>query len=310
MSTTRRKFSFAATAAMLMPRVARAAATPIPLITTITGDTRAACEGAIRDGADFVAVRIVVTRDGVLIVAADNELSLTTDIAQRDEFAKRRATKRIDASPQSGWFAEDFSLAELKTLGSIPTAKSRQPAGPHGGILTLDEVIDLARTGCIRQARVIGIYARLLHPTYFSRLGLALEPRVANTIRSTGYDSPAAAMFVESTEESALKILTTLTRVRRVRNVSADSDLTLASLRLVRASAQSLSIREIGLERHPNLVTEAHSVGLSLLLDSDTSDRHRLETLCRTKPDSIISPYTLLATKARNAASARWRSEA
>ncbi len=286
---------------MLAPSVSNAAVTPLPLIATITGDARAACDSAIRDGADFIAVSIVVTQDGTLIVAAGNELSTTTDIAHRSDFAARRTIKHIGSAPQSGWFAEDFSLAELKTLGPLLPGKPKPGTASGGGILTLKDVIDLARAGCIRSARVIGIYARLFRPAYFSSLGLDLEPRIANTIRANGYDSPVAAMYVESAEAPALKTLAAQTRVRRVQSVGVDSNLTLDSLRTIRANAQILSVNEYVFEERPSLVGEAHSVGLLLHVVSDTRDQHRLEGLCRAKPDAIRSTYTSLALKARNA---------
>jgi len=139
---------------------------------------------AIRQGADFIEPDLVATKDGVLVARHENEISGTTDVASHPEFANRRTTKTIDGVPMTGWFTEDFTLAELKTL----RAKERIPAiRPNNTrfdglypIPTLAEVIALVKRES-RNGRRIGIYPETKHPTYFAREGRRLDGRPINT---------------------------------------------------------------------------------------------------------------------------------
>jgi glycerophosphoryl diester phosphodiesterase len=139
---------------------------------------------AIRQGADFIEPDLVATRDGVLVARHENEISGTTDVASRPEFANRRTTKTIDGVPLTGWFTEDFTLAELKTL----RAKERIPAIRPGNtrfdglytVPTLAEVIALVKRES-RNGRRIGIYPETKHPTYFAREGRRLDGTPINT---------------------------------------------------------------------------------------------------------------------------------
>lgn len=139
---------------------------------------------AIRQGADFIEPDLVATRDGVLVARHENEISGTTDVASHPEFASRRTTKTIDGIPLTGWFTEDFTLAELKTL----RAKERIPAIRPGNtrfdglytVPTLAEVIALVKRES-RNGRRIGIYPETKHPTYFAREGRRLDGTPINT---------------------------------------------------------------------------------------------------------------------------------
>lgn len=139
---------------------------------------------AIRQGADFIEPDLVATRDGVLVARHENEISGTTDVASHPEFANRRTTKTIDGIPLTGWFTEDFTLAELKTL----RAKERIPAIRPGNtrfdglytVPTLAEVIALVKRES-RNGRRIGIYPETKHPTYFAREGRRLDGTPINT---------------------------------------------------------------------------------------------------------------------------------
>jgi glycerophosphoryl diester phosphodiesterase len=194
-----------------------------------------AYEAAIHDGADFIAANLAVSKDGSLVALHDHELSTATDVAARPEFAERRRNLVVDGADRSGWFAEDFTLAELKslTLGA-PGAKRRPRAGQDSGrsILTFEEIIAIARAGSVRSARVVGVHATMLHTAYFAGLDLAIEPRLASAIRVGGYNSPAAAMFVASAETEALATIGHLIRARRVlRLEAAGPSRTMASIR-------------------------------------------------------------------------------
>src|SRR5829696_2447093 len=167
--------------------------------------TLASYELAIELGADFIEPDVVATRDGVLVARHENEISGTTDVATRPEFANRQKTKVIDGTALTGWFTEDFTLAELKTLRAIERIPQFRPANTaFNGLYqvpTLQEVIDLAK----REG--VGIYPETKHPTYFDSIGLSLEEPLVRTLRANGLDRPHASVFVQSFEVSNLQEL-------------------------------------------------------------------------------------------------------
>ena len=162
--------------------------------------TLAAYELGARQGADYIEPDLVATRDGELVARHENEISGTTDVADHPEFADRRTTKEIDGNAHDGWFTEDFTLAELKTLRArerIPDVRPENTA--YDGrfeIPTLQEVLELAaRLG-------VGIYPETKHPTYHRSLGLALEPRLVAALE--GAEVP---VFIQSFEPGSLREL-------------------------------------------------------------------------------------------------------
>ncbi|WP_293367760.1 glycerophosphodiester phosphodiesterase [Nevskia sp.] len=179
--------------------------------------TLAAYELAIDLGADFIEPDLVPTRDGVLVARHENEISMTTDVASRPEFAGRRTTKIVDGISLSGWFTEDFTLAELKTLRAIERIPQlRQRNTLYDGrypVPTLQEVIDLQRRKSRETGRSIGIYPETKHPTYFDGIGLSMEEPLAALLRRNGLDRSDAPVFVQSFEVANLKDLRRLTRV-------------------------------------------------------------------------------------------------
>jgi glycerophosphoryl diester phosphodiesterase len=173
--------------------------------------TLASYELGARMGADYVEPDLVSTKDGVLVARHENEISGTTDVADHPEFASRRTTKVIDDVPLTGWFTEDFTLAELKTLRAkerIPDIRPRNTL--YDGrfqVPTLQEVIDLTRDLSRELGRPIGIYPETKHPTYFRTIGLPLEEPLVRTLRRNGLDRRNAKVFVQSFEVSNLKAL-------------------------------------------------------------------------------------------------------
>jgi glycerophosphoryl diester phosphodiesterase len=160
--------------------------------------TLAAYELAIELGADFIEPDVVATRDGRLVARHENEISGTTDVAARPEFAARRAVKEIDGREKDGWFTEDFTLAELRTLRArerLPELRGTAFDGRFG-IPTLDEVIALAA------AAGVGVYPETKHPTYFASIGLALEPPLLTALE--GFGGP---VFIQSFEAGNLRAL-------------------------------------------------------------------------------------------------------
>jgi len=140
----------------------------------------ASYELAARMGADFIEPDLVSTKDHVLVTRHENEISGTTDVASRPEFASRRTTKTIDGVPVTGWFTEDFTLAEIKTLRAverIPAVRQRNTL--YNGLFevpTLDEVLRLRERLSRELRREIGVYPETKHPSHFASIGLRLEP--------------------------------------------------------------------------------------------------------------------------------------
>ncbi len=179
--------------------------------------TLAAYALAIDQGADYIEPDLVATRDGVLVARHENEISGTTDVADRPEFADRRATKIIDGVPITGWFTEDFTLAELKTLRAVERIPQLRPQNTaFDGLFevpTLQEVIDLVRAKEAETGRTIGIYPETKHPTYFDGIGLSLEEPLVRVLRANGYQGPSAPVFIQSFEVGNLRELAMLTRL-------------------------------------------------------------------------------------------------
>jgi glycerophosphoryl diester phosphodiesterase len=187
--------------------------------------TLAAYRLAIRMGADYIEPDLVSTKDGVLVARHENEISGTTDVADRPEFADRRTTKVIDGRPVTGWFTEDFTLAELKTLRAVERLPETRPGNTrYDGryqVPTFDEVLELARAESRRTGRSIGVYPETKHPTYFDSVGLSLEEPLVAALRRHHLDRPGAKVFIQSFETRNLRDLARVTRVRLVQLVDA-----------------------------------------------------------------------------------------
>jgi glycerophosphoryl diester phosphodiesterase len=187
--------------------------------------TLAAYELAARMGADYVEPDLVATGDGVLVARHENLLTETTDVADRPEFADRRTTKTVDGAGLTGWFTEDFTLAQLKTLRARERMPDVRPGNArHDGryaIPTLQEVIDLARRLSRELGRPIGIYPETKRPTYFRSLGLALEPPLVAALEGNDLNRAGAKVFVQSFETANLRALARLLRVPLVQLLDA-----------------------------------------------------------------------------------------
>jgi glycerophosphoryl diester phosphodiesterase len=179
--------------------------------------TLAAYELAARQGADYIEPDLVITKDGVLVARHEPEISTTTDVADHPEFAARMTTKPLDGVDVTGWFAEDFTLAELKTLRAkerIPQLRPQNTA--YDGafeIPTLQEVVDLSGRLSKELRRPVGIYPETKHPTYFRAQGLPLEKPLVRTLDRNGLNRPGARVFVQSFEVANLRGLERRLRV-------------------------------------------------------------------------------------------------
>jgi len=181
--------------------------------------TLAAYRLAIDMGADFIEPDLVSTKDGVLVARHENKIATTTDVATRPEFAARRTTKQIDGFPITGWFTEDFTLAELRTLRAnerIPEVRPDNAA--FDGLYqvpTLQEVIELA------QREGVGIYPETKHPTYFDSIGLSLEEPLVTALQRAGYKPNDGKVFIQSFEVANLRDLAMKTKLPLVQLINA-----------------------------------------------------------------------------------------
>jgi glycerophosphoryl diester phosphodiesterase len=251
-------------------------------------ESRLAYELAIDEGADFIEPDLVPTKDGHLVARHENEIGGTTNVAAHPEFASRKATKIIDGASVTGWFTEDFTLAELKTLRCRERLPQLRPeSAKYDGlspILTYQEVIDIARAGSRRTGRMIGTYPEMKHPTYFASIGLPLEHRLAHLLKINDLHSRTAPVFVQCFEVGALKNFAQLSPVPRVQLMDHEGGpvdlphltyadmITQAGLRSVRLYADAIGpnqdmVLDFTAQPKPvatHLVHDAHVAGLAV----------------------------------------------
>lgn len=174
---------------------------------------------AIALGADFIEPDLVATADGVLVARHENDITQTTDVARRPEFADRRARKTIDGREHDGWFTEDLTLAELRTLRATERIPELRPANAafdgRFAIPTLQEVIDLARRAHV------GIYPETKHPTFFKSLGFDFDRPLLDTLQRNGLDRSGAKVFIQSFEVGNLQRLRRKTRLPLIQLIDA-----------------------------------------------------------------------------------------
>ncbi|WP_328526250.1 glycerophosphodiester phosphodiesterase [Kribbella sp. NBC_00359] len=187
--------------------------------------TPAAYRLAAAQGADYLEPDLVATLDGVLVCRHENEISGTTDVADHPVFADRKLTKIVDGTAVTGWFVEDFTYTELRTLRTrerMPGLRASNTA--YDGleeIPTFDDVVALARREALRLGRPIGVIPEIKHPTYFRRLGLPLEELLTERILALGLRDDE--VMVQSFEPTSLRRLSVMTRVPLVQLVDSES---------------------------------------------------------------------------------------
>jgi len=225
---------------------------------------------AIAMGADFIEPDLVSTKDGVLIVRHENEIGGTTDVAEK--FPARKTTRTIDGQAISGWFSEDFTLAEIKTL----RAKERLPFRSHERdglypVPTFDEVLTLVEAKSRETGRTIGVYPETKHPTYFRSIGLPIEPALLETLARYGKRDRTAPVFIQSFEPANLQMLRPQTTLRLILLLEATADVSPARLADIRTFADGIGpnsrlivpANADGTLREPtSLVADAHRAGL------------------------------------------------
>lgn len=251
--------------------------------------TLSAYQLGIEMGADFVEPDLVLTKDGHLVCRHENEIGGTTNVSDKPEFASRKAVKIIDGERFEGWFTEDFTLAELKTLRTKERLPQLRPANMafdgQDEIPTFEEVLALIKGKTSPRGLPIGVYPETKHPTYFDTLGLSHDAPLVAAIKAAGLDSKDAQIFVQSFEVGNLKRLASLTKAKKIQLVSAEggppdiaglryadmvSDTGLADIARYAAGigpqkSLILPVTADGASKPAtNLVTRAHAAGLAL----------------------------------------------
>lgn len=280
---------------------------------------------AIQQGADYAEPDLVMTKDGVLVARHENEIGGTTDVASRKEFARRKTVKTLDGTPVEGWFTEDFTLAELKTLRARERIPHLRPANTRFDgqfeIPTFDEILGLIRAldeqravaarrlGLPKPPR-IGVYPETKHPTYFDDRGLRMDRTLLQTLARHGYEGRHAPVFIQSFEVGNLQRLRKRTKVPMVQLIeeagapydfvaSGDSrtyaDLiapagleSIADYANAIGPSKSLIIprdADGGLGAPTSLVSDAHAVGLAVHPWTFRAENNFLPTNLRSSAD-------------------------
>ncbi|OYY76185.1 MAG: glycerophosphodiester phosphodiesterase [Sphingomonas sp. 28-62-20] len=239
---------------------------------------------AIEQGADFIEPDLVFTKDDIFVARHENDITGTTDVATHPEFADRKATKVIDGESHTGWFTEDFTLAELKTLRAKERLPQLRPdSAKYDGqfeVPTLAEIIALAKAQTKKTGRTIGIYPETKHPSYFASIGMPMEARLVAQLKAVGWDSADAPVFIQSFEVNNLKALHKLTKIRLIQLMDASGGPADKAAPRYAAMAMPEGLKAIaryaygigpnknmiwnGVAPPTSLVADAHAVGLRL----------------------------------------------
>ena len=171
-------------------------------------ETMEAYARAVELGADVIEMDLLITKDGVLVARHDPNLAISTDVASHPEFASRKKTMKVDGETQTGWFVQDFTLAEVKTLGGISTDAERpQQFNGKFKVVTFQEILDFQKLKTRETGRAIAIYPETKNPTWFRDMGLPLEDKLIAMINTAGLNSKTAPIYVQSFEPGSLKYM-------------------------------------------------------------------------------------------------------
>lgn len=257
---------------------------------------------AVEMGADFIEPDLVSTKDGVLIARHENEIGGTTDVA--DRFPDRKRTKTIDGQSMTGWFTEDFTLSEIKTLRARERLAFRSHA--YDGqfqIATFDQVIELAQQLGKKVGRPVGVYPETKHPTYFRGIHLPLEEKLLASLQKHGWNSREAPVFIQSFEQDNLRALRKQTQVRLIQLVSDAAMVEGDGLRKIAAYADGIGPEKRlvvpvnadgSLGTPTDLVTRAHAAGLLVHIWTIRVDKEFLPSGYHGRPEAEFEQFRQL----------------
>jgi glycerophosphoryl diester phosphodiesterase len=267
---------------------------------------------AIEQGADFIEPDLVATKDGRLVARHENEISGTTDVANRPEFASRRTSRTIDGRTVEGWFIEDFTLAEVKTLRTRERLPQLRPGNTafdgKEPVPTLEEVIALVKAAEARTGRRIGLYPETKHPSYFRSIGLPLEEPLLAILSAHGYREREDPVFIQSFEVGNLEALRPRTKLRLIQLLASEGGpqdrpgLRYAAMAAPEGLKQVARYADgIGVEkpmvvprdsdgklaRPSSLVADAHAAGLAVHVWTFRPENHFLPAGMRSGDDPV-----------------------
>jgi glycerophosphoryl diester phosphodiesterase len=285
--------------------------------------TRPSYDLAIDEGTDYIEPDVVATKDGHLVVRHENEISGTTDVADHPEFAGRRTTKTVDGSALTGWFTEDFTLAELKTLRTrerIPDVRPHNTELPGEQMLTFDEVVQIAAEGTDRRGSTVGIYVETKHPSYFAGIGLDLNDLLIDALDRHGLNTETAPVIVQSFESGNLRDFDARSPLFLVRLISPKQRDELNNLDDIASFADAIGPhkdlviprdRKRRLGTPTDVVERSHAVGLDVHIWTMRDEPSFLPTGCTPTQeytayfdagiDGLFSDWTTTAVAARRA---------
>ncbi|HXP25573.1 MAG TPA: glycerophosphodiester phosphodiesterase family protein [Steroidobacteraceae bacterium] len=217
---------------------------------------------AIEEGADYIEPDLVMTRDGVLIARHENEIGGTTDVAQHPAFAARRRTQVIDGEAFTGWFTEDFTLSEIKTLRARERLGELRPQNRQFdgrfAVPTFDEIMQLVMSANRHPGRnrPVGVYPETKHPAHFAAIGLPQELSLLDTLQRYQYAKPGAPVFIQSFDPGNLQQLRSMTQLPLVQLLEHE----LGDLSRIAKHADAIGIAKA--LATPQAVAAAHAANL------------------------------------------------
>jgi glycerophosphoryl diester phosphodiesterase len=246
--------------------------------------TLASYERAIDQGADYIEPDLVPTKDGILVARHENEISGTTNVADHPEFAARKATRMIDGEQLTGWFTEDFTLAELRTLRARERLALVRPANARFDGLwqvpTFSEIAALVRAKQAESGRAIGLYPEIKHPAYLATRGFDMVALLIKALDAEGLNRADAPVYIQCFEAGPLERLRGLTKLPLIQLVASEGGppdrpgvtfaqmLTPAGLKALARHASGIGAEMIlllGPDGKPTpLITAAHAAGLKV----------------------------------------------
>lgn len=254
-------------------------------------NTLASFRLAVRFGADALEADLVMSRDGVLVVSHDPELSRTTDVPFRSEFAGRRTRKVIDGRLMEGWFVDDFTLAELRSLNA-PALGDRIP--------TFDELLLLVADESSRAGRRLGLHVEIKHPSYFASVGLPMAGKVIGTLRDHGLDRPGRQVWLQSFDESFVRGISAMTALPLVQLVDVDRSFTCHGVAAYADAVGPARAMVLRADATPtNLVAEAHRCGLQVFVWTLRGGVEQARAFLDAGVDGVFSDDASVAVEAR-----------